>query len=32
MQVALGSWRHRGSLFGFDAATVAVEDGTVNGR
>ena len=29
--VALGSWRHRGSLFGFDAATVAVEDGQLMG-
>ena len=29
--VALGSWRHRGSLFGFDAATVAVEDGRFMG-
>ena len=29
--VALGSWRHRGSLFGFDAATVAVKDGRLMG-
>jgi ribosomal protein S18 acetylase RimI-like enzyme len=29
--VALGSWRHRGSLFGFDAATVAVEEGQFMG-
>jgi len=25
--VILGSWRHNGSLFGFDAAMVAAEDG-----
>lgn len=29
--VVLGSWRHSGSLFGFDAATVAVEDGQLMG-
>ena len=29
--VALGSWRHRGSLFGFDAATVAINDGQLAG-
>lgn len=29
--VALGSWRHRGSLFGFDAATVAIKDGQLAG-
>jgi len=29
--VILGSWRHNGSLFGFDAAMVAAEDGQLMG-